>query len=188
MKGYIRVRFLNIFGAPVQIHWSALVVMGFLFIVSVRTPLLAIITICSYFGFILLHEAGHAYLARRLGYRPREIYLGLFHGYCTLDAPDNLRDECIIAWGGVLAQLVVAVPLIVLNQTTPLAQLSFTGPIVAFLGFISLIFALVNLLPIRNLDGIKAWQLISIEIKHFRNKAAAKKSAQDVIRRLKNRS
>ncbi len=188
MKGYLPIRFLNIFGVPVWIHWWALVVMGLLFVISLREPLLGIITICSYFGLILLHEAGHAYVARRLGYHPREIYLGLFHGYCVIDAPDNLRDECIIAWGGVLAQLVVAIPLIVLNQATPLAQLSFTGPIVVFLGFISLIVALFNLMPIRNLDGNKAWQLISIEINHFRNKAKAKRLTQDIVRRLKKRS
>jgi Zn-dependent protease len=187
MKGYTQVKFLKIFGAPVQVHWSALVVMAALFVFSVKTPLLAIVTICSYFGFILLHEAGHAYFARRMGCRPLDIHLGLIHGRCTYEAPYNLRDDCIIAWGGVAAQIVVAIPLIVLHQTTPLDQMPLTGPVVTFLGYISVIMALFNLMPVMNLDGVKALQLIHIEIKHRRNKAVAKKITQDVIRRLKKR-
>lgn len=184
MKSYIQVKFLNIFGAPVQMHWSALVVMGFLFVVSIKSPLYAVVTICSYFGTILLHEAGHAYFARRMGYRIRNIRLGLIHGTCSFDAPYELREECIIAWGGVVAQLVVAIPLIVISLT-PLNQLPLTGPIFMFLGYISLIVALFNLMPIMNLDGVKAWQLIPIQIKYLRNKATAKKKTEDIVRRLK---
>ena len=187
MKGYVQIKFLNIFGAPVQVHWSAFVAMGFLLVVSIKNPLYAIVTICSYFGIILLHEAGHAYFGRRMGYQPREIHLGLIHGRCVFDEPYSLRDECIIAWGGVTAQLIIAIPLIVLNQTTPFDRLPLTGPIVAFLGYISVIIALYNLMPVMNLDGVQAWQLIPIQIRHLRNKAAAKKTTKDIARRLKNR-
>jgi hypothetical protein len=144
MKSYIQVKFLSIFGAPVHVHWSALVVRGFLFVVSIKSPLYAVVTICSYFGTILLHEVGHAYFARRMGYRIRNIQLDLIHGTCTIDAPYELREECIIAWGGVAAQLVVAIPLIVLSLITPFSQLPLTGPIVVFLGYISVIIALVQ--------------------------------------------
>jgi Zn-dependent protease len=185
MKSYIPVKFLKIFGAPVSVHWSALVVMGFLFVVSIKSPLYAAVTICSYFGTILLHEAGHAYFARRMGYRIRNIQLGLIHGTCSFDAPYELREECIIAWGGVAAQLVIAIPLIVLSLTTPLDRLPLTGPIVVFLGYISVIVALFNLMPMMGLDGVKAWRLIPIQIKYVRNKAAARKKTEDIVRRLK---
>jgi Zn-dependent protease len=185
MKSYVRVKFLNIFGAPVHVHWSALAVMGFLFVVSIKSPLYAVVTICSYFGTILLHEAGHAYFVRRMGYRIRNIQLGLIHGTCTFDAPYDLREECIIAWGGVAAQMVVAIPLIVLSLTIPLDRLPLTGPVVLFLGYISVIIALFNLMPMMNLDGVRAWQLIPIQLKYMKNKAAAKKTTEDIIRRLK---
>lgn len=185
MKGYTRIKFLNIFGAPVHLHWSALAAMGLLFVGSIKSPLSAVVTIGSYFGIILLHETGHAYFARLMGYQPRSISLGLVHGTCAYDAPYNLRESCIIAWGGVSAQLIVAIPLIVLNQITPLSQLPLTGPIVVFLGYISLITALFNLMPIRNLDGVKAWRLIPLQLKHMQNKSAAKKSTEDIIHRLK---
>ncbi len=187
MKGYTQIKFLNIFGAPVHIHWSALIAMGVLFVFSIKTPLYAVVTICSYFGIILLHEAGHAYFVRRLGYQPRNIYLGLIHGTCEFDAPFSLREECIIAWGGVAAQFVVAIPLIVFSLTTPLDRLPFTGPIVAFLGYISVIIALFNLTPVMNLDGVKAWQLFPLQYKYMQNKAAARKTTEDIIRRLKKR-
>lgn len=187
MKGYTQIKFLKIFGAPVHIHWAALVVIGFLLVVSIKTPLYAVATVCSYFGIILLHEAGHAYFVRRMGYRPRNIYLGVVHGYCEFDAPLSLREECIIAWGGVIAQLVVAVPLIVLSLTTPLDQLPLTGPIIAFLGYLSVVFALFNLMPVMNLDGVRAWQLIPVQLKYMRNKASAGKTTEDIVRRLKKR-
>lgn len=184
-KGYIQIKFLKIFGAPVHLHWSALAAIGFLFVVSVKSPLYAVVTICSYFGTILLHEAGHAYFVRRMGYQPRNIYLGLVHGLCEYNAPYDFREECIIAWGGVLAQLAVAIPLIVLSLTTRLNQLPLAGPIVVFLGYISVIMALFNLMPVMKLDGIKAWQLIPIQFRYMQNKSAAKETTQDVIRRLK---
>lgn len=188
MKSYIPVKFLKIFGAPVSVHWSALAVMGFLFVVSIKSPLYAVVTICSYFGIILLHEAGHAYFARRMGYRVRNIQLGLIHGTCTFDAPYELREECIIAWGGVVAQLIVAIPLIVLSLTTPLLdQLPLTGPIVAYLGFLSVIFAMFNLMPVMDLDGVKAWQLVPVQLKYMKNKAAARKKTEEIVRRLKRR-
>lgn len=187
MKGYVQIKFLNIFGTPVQAHWSVLAAMAVLFLFSVKNPLYAVATICSYFGTILLHEAGHAYFVRRLGYQPRNIYLGLVHGQCSFDAPYNLREECIVAWGGITAQLIVAVPLILLYQLTPFNQLPLTGPIVVFLGYMSVIMVLFNLMPVMNLDGVKAWQLIPTQLKYMRSKSAAKKTAQEIIHRLKKR-
>jgi len=116
----------------------------------------------SYLGAILLHEVGHAYCARRLGYPLMEIRIGSVHGVCAYDAPENQRDESIIAWGGVLAQLVVAIPLIVLAQTTPITQIPGFGPIVVFLGYLSVGIALINLIPTPGLDGYEAWKLFPI--------------------------
>ena len=112
MKGYVPLGFLRVFGARTHLHWSALLVIGAILAVAIRTPILAAITILSYFGIIFLHEAGHAFVAQRLGYRPFDIYLGFLHGSCVYEAPYNSTHVAIVAWGGVVAQLVIAVPLI----------------------------------------------------------------------------
>ncbi|KAF1071811.1 hypothetical protein [Variovorax sp.] len=173
MNGYARIRKPRVFGARVYIHWSALLVGAGLFLLCIRTPLLAVITIVSYFGIIFLHEAGHAGFARRMGYRPFAIYLGVIHGVCDYEEPYSHKDEAIVAWGGVAAQMMVALPLIALAATTPLASVRGLGPVVAFLGYFNLVFALLNLVPVAPLDGAKAWALIPIALAERRHKAQA---------------
>ena len=85
MSGYTKIKFLTIFGAPVYIHWSALIIIGVLLATSIKNPVLAVISMCSYFGIILLHEARHAYFARRLNCDILSIYLGFFHGMCECE-------------------------------------------------------------------------------------------------------
>lgn len=95
------------------LHWSALLVMGGLLGISFNSPILALISICSYFGIILLHETGHAFVANKLGYDVRGVYLGFMHGKCECAHPYNQKHISLIAWGGVAAQFVVALPLII---------------------------------------------------------------------------
>jgi Zn-dependent protease len=162
MKGYTRIAFLNAFGARVHIHWSALLVMGGMLAVSIRSPLLAMSVICSYFGVIYLHEAGHAYFAKRLGYRAYDIYLGFVHGLCSHEAPRSEKDECIIAWGGVAAQLAVAIPLIIIAHAASITRVPGLGPVISLLGYMNAMVAAINLAPGPGLDGKKAWRLIPI--------------------------
>jgi Zn-dependent protease len=186
MKGYTKLNFLRIFGAPVHLHWSALVVIGGLLAVSFKEPLSAVITICSYFGIILLHEAGHAFFAYRLGCRPLNIYLSFIHGQCVYEAPHCSRNEFVIAWGGVLAQFAVAIPLIALAQFTTIASSqSLMGPVVGFLGYFSIMVAILNLVPARGLDGAIAWRLIPVLLKERATQKAKVKTKPSYIRRVK---
>jgi Zn-dependent protease len=162
MKGCVELPFLGAFGAGVHVHWSALLVMGGMLATSVRSPVLALVVICSYFGIIYLHEAGHAYFAKRLGYRPLNIYLGFVHGLCYYEAPHSEKHECIIAWGGAVAQLLVAIPLIIAAQMLPVARIPGLGAVVSLLGYMSAMIAAVNLAPAKGLDGEKAWRLVAI--------------------------
>ena len=176
MKGYLRIKYFKVFGVPVFIHWSALLVVGGLLVASVNSPVLGIITISSYFSVILLHEAGHAYFAKKLGYDVYAIYLGFFHGLCEYEAPENTKHESIVAWGGVSAQFLVAIPVIALAQFANLSEIWGFGPIVAFLGYISVIVALTNLAPSPLFDGGKAWTLIPILLKARRTRTRKTKN------------
>jgi len=162
MNGYTRIRRVKVFGARVYIHWSTLLVAGALLALSIRTPLLALITIGCYLGILFVHEAGHAFFAQRLGYRPFAIYLGFVHGRCDYEEPYSRKHEAIVAWGGVAAQLALAIPLIVLAQTTSVAGVPGLGPVFGFLGYINLVVALFNLTPVPPLDGARAWALVPI--------------------------
>jgi len=187
MPGYATFRSLQVFGATVHVHWSVFVVVTAMLVASIRDPAWALIGVGCYLAVIVLHEAGHAYLSRRLGYQPFNIYLGFAHGCCETETPDTLRDECIIAWGGVLAQLAVAVPLIAVGQLTSLAEYVVFGPLIGFLGYISALVALMNLAPARGFDGHSAWRLIPLLFAEHRRSANAKRSVRQLIRRIKRR-
>ena len=170
MQAYFQVKFLSVYGAPVYVHWLALLAMAGLLAASFKSPLLGVIFIASYFGMILLHEAGHALFAQKLGYRPVKIQLGLFHGRCWYQGSNNKKHAAIIAWGGVVAQFTVALPLTVLAQTTRLSEVPGFGPLIAFLGYISLMMAFLNLAPSPHLDGGKAWSLLPMVLKEWRDR------------------
>lgn len=102
-RGYLLLGRVTVLGARLHVHWSAVALAGAMLGIWHRQPGYAIEAIACYFGLILLHEAGHAAMARRLGYRASDIYLSMIHGLCAHDSPETLREEALIAWGGVLA-------------------------------------------------------------------------------------
>ena len=80
MKRYTRVPAVRIFSAPLYVHWSAFVVVAVLLLHEIEEPLIGVVAVVSYLGLILLHEAGHAYVAKRQRLRRHVIRLEAFHG------------------------------------------------------------------------------------------------------------
>lgn len=181
-RGYFLLGRVTVLGARLHVHWSAVAVAGVMLGVWHRQPAYAIEAIACYFGLILLHEAGHAAMALRLGYRAPDIHLSMIHGLCAYDAPGTPRHEALVAWGGVLAQLAVALPLLALAQVPAIASLSFMGTLVAVFGYFSLAMVALNLVPARGLDGAKAWRLLPILVADLRALASAGKAAETVLR------
>ena len=124
--------------------------------------------VLCYFTLILLHEAGHAYFARRAGARPIAIRMFLLHGECRYEEPYYAKDDYIIAWGGVLAQLAVAIPLVVLDATMDVTEVYGLPVVVRYLGGMSLLIVAINLLPFPGLDGEKAWRLPKLMYREWR--------------------
>lgn len=185
MRSYIALKRPKILGINLYLHWSALLGAGVLFGALIRQPVHAVLAVSSYFALILLHEIGHALMARRLGYDATGIYIGVVHGLCECDSPHYLREEAIIAWGGVLLQLAVALPLSVLAQVTPLGANSYFSTVAAILGHFSILMAVFNLLPFPGLDGQLAWRLVPILWRDARGHRAARRTTRAIIQRVK---
>lgn len=185
MRSYISLKRPRILGIGLHLHWSALLGAGVLFGALIRQPVHAVLAVSSYFSLILLHEIGHALMARRLGYDATGIYIGVVHGLCECDSPHYLREEAIIAWGGVLMQLAVALPLSALAQVTPLGANSYFSTVATILGHFSILMAVFNLLPFPGLDGQLAWRLIPILWRDARGHRAALRTTRAVIQRVK---
>ncbi len=108
---------------------------------------------------IFCHECGHAYLARLHGLRVFSIEMTGLGGVCRFEQPSSGRVEQIIAWGGVLAQLGLLIPALLL----PAIGLWPSGPFFSDLGraliFPNFLMIVLNLLPVPPLDGDLAWKL-----------------------------
>ncbi len=79
--------------------------------------------------------------------------------------PYSRYDHCVIAWGGVAAQAIVAVPLIAWVEIFGYTRFPPVNAALAILGFFSLSTGAFNLLPIRPLDGSIAWRLLPALLK-----------------------
>lgn len=165
----------RLFGAELRIHWSAWLLMGGIATLSVQAPLAGLVSILSYFSMILLHECGHAFMATRLGYRVHKIELGALHGSCCYETYGHERHEAIVAWGGVLAQFAVAIPVISLYYFGVFDAIEALKPIPVYLGFISVLIALLNLAPASFLDGGRAWRLLPMLWTDWRQRRSTKK-------------
>jgi membrane-associated protease RseP (regulator of RpoE activity) len=86
-------------------------------------------------------------------------------GITRFTLPYSRFDHCVIAWGGVAAQAVVAAPLIAWVELFGYSRFQPVNAMLAIWGFWSLSFAVFNLLPIRPLDGSIAWGLLPARFK-----------------------
>jgi stage IV sporulation protein FB len=156
---YLTIRFR---GTPVRFHWTLLLLVALVLLASVQNPLPSIAALTSFVAVLLLHESGHAVLARRSGSTVVSITLYPFVGLCHHEQPVSPLREALIAWGGVLAQLVIAVPTIAANLVFGYTGIpAFDAPIAIF-GWWSLLWVLFNLLPVPPLDGSTAWGLVPL--------------------------
>ncbi len=156
----------QIWGIPIQLHWSLLLVFALLTwslaagyfpaeypTLSLPTYwLLAVMTSVLFFGSVLLHELGHAYLALRHKIPVQGITLFIFGGVAELKEEARTPGaEFRIAIAGPLVSLALAGIfglLWLLDQQIPL----LAAPSI-WLARINLILALFNLIPGFPLDG-----------------------------------
>src|SRR5262249_33534228 len=152
-------RIARVTGIDVYIHWTVFAVAIIILINSVRRPVLTLVGLLSFFTVLLIHELGHAIAARQRGQAASHIEIYPFFGLAHFETPRSRLDHCIIAWGGVLAQAVVAIPLVIWTLVLGYTRFDAVNAVLAILGAYSLIVAIINLLPIPPLDGATAWGL-----------------------------
>src|SRR5690349_17357044 len=99
-------RLLNWRGVPVVLSWTVFLALPY-FYYRQRALLGMAIAFACFFFLMLIHELGHAAVARWRRVRVLEIQLYVVHGLCRHEAPDREIDDIWIAWGGVAAQAVV---------------------------------------------------------------------------------
>ncbi len=155
----------RIHGAPVELHWSVLGIAALILAGAVKYPLMNLVGLSSWLGVILLHESGHLFAARRKGCHVDSIQLYPILGLTRFQQPWSAMDECVIAWAGVIAQAIVAVPIVSFVSVFGYTRYEPVNAALAIWGFFSIGVAVFNLISAPPLDGAIAWRIVPLLIK-----------------------
>jgi len=161
---------MQVRGVRVYAHWSVLLVGTLILFGALERPAETFAAWTAYFSVILIHECGHMIAAQRKGYEVLAIELYPIHGFARFQEPRSRYDHAVIAWGGVVAQAVVAVPLVTWVAIFGFTRFDAVNVAIGILGYYSLVLAAFNLIPAPPLDGAKAWYLIPELVKRARTR------------------
>ena len=153
---------LRINGVDVNVHWSVFVIAGIILLNASRKPLVTIAGGLAYLSIFLIHEWGHAAVAQQKGCAVYEINLYPIFAITRFQQPWSREDRCLIYWGGVWAQAMVALPCVLWVANFGYTRFEPVNAVIAILGSLSLWIAAFNLLPLAGLDGAVAWDLVPI--------------------------
>jgi len=163
MKWSIKVG--NIFGISVYLHFTFVLLLAFLGFVtwkstgSIYAAVDGLAFILALFGCVLLHELGHALMARHYGIKTSDITLLPIGGLARLERmPEKPMQELWVALAGPAVNVAIAAVLFAgLGMTRGFAlsaELNLTdGSVWQRLLAINLILAVFNLLPAFPMDG-----------------------------------
>jgi hypothetical protein len=143
------------------LDWTLLLLAGAIFPSFLLWPQFVAAVVVADLLLLAIHEMGHAIVARWVRCQVYAIEIHAFHGLTIHSWPPSRRAAIMIAWGGVAAQLAVAIPLWVWLQVGATPGISPLNAALAVLGPYSVVVAIVNLLPLPGLDGALAWQRFS---------------------------
>ncbi len=158
-------------GFPIDVNPSFLLLLAFVFIAF--GGLAGVMVVGLSFASVLLHELGHAVVARRFGVRVSGIELGFFGGAAKMDGmPRAPGRELAIAAAGPAVSLALAAIGIGLGAVTHVSLLGL-------IGWINLVIAGFNLIPALPMDGGRILRaLLAYRMGHVRATEAAVKVAR----------
>jgi Zn-dependent protease/predicted transcriptional regulator len=139
------------------------------------------------FACVVLHEFGHAFMARHFGIRTRDIVLFPFGGMGRLERiPEVPSQELLVALAGPAVSVAIAAALFAalrLQGSTPQLEEFATGdvPFVERLMFINAGLAIFNLLPAFPMDGGRVLRaLLAMRIDYVHATEVAARTGQTI--------
>ncbi len=157
-KGLINAGRLN--GVTVRVHWSLLAGCIALALVAWPQVLSGLAAVFAYFMSMLIHEWGHTFVAQRRRCPVHAIELYPMLGLARLGQPYSHADHCAIAWAGVVAQAIAATPMVAILATVGFTPISSVNYFLVVFVWVSVLSVVLNLVPIRPLDGALAWSRV----------------------------
>jgi Zn-dependent protease/CBS domain-containing protein len=155
---------VTLFGVPVRFHFTFVILLIFLVVVGLQgrqSALADVLFVGGLFASVLLHELGHAVVARRYGVRTLEIVMFPIGGVARLEKTPRAREELWIAAAGPAVNFVIAA--VILSAAAFSRGLKIEGVgilaqptdsnLLERIALGNLILALFNLLPAFPMDG-----------------------------------
>lgn len=135
----------RMFGFPVEINLSFLLLLAV--VLFAYGGLAGVFITCIAFASVLLHELGHALVARQLGVHVAGIELSFFGGAAKMaDLPKRADHEIAIAVAGPAVSLMLGGVGLGLG-------VALHAPLLATIGWINFVLAAFNLIPALPMDG-----------------------------------
>ena len=147
---------MTVAGIPIRLHLTFLLVLSALFLLGGGTAGSGVLFFAALFGCVLLHELGHALMARRFGIGVREIVLYPIGGVARLtDAPTPKQELWVTAAGPAVNVALAAALFAYLAVTGQAGALTTPGAanFAERLLFANVALFAFNLLPAFPLDG-----------------------------------
>jgi Zn-dependent protease len=174
---------LPIFGVPVRFHFTFVLLVIFLIVLGAggqQSGLGYVLYVLALFASVLLHELGHALVAKRYGIRTLEIVMFPIGGLARLERQPKAVEELWIALAGPAVNVVIAAGLLAWwgyrTDAESLRNLLVPSDsnLVHRVAIGNLILAAFNLLPAFPMDGGRVLRSI---IARFRSEADATRIA-----------
>ena len=105
---------VHLLGVPVRLHFTFILLLVFLLFIGVggqQSGLMTALYVVALFASVLLHELGHAMVARRYGIKTTEIVMYPIGGMARPERAPKAREELWIALAGPLVNALIAAAL-----------------------------------------------------------------------------
>jgi Zn-dependent protease/predicted transcriptional regulator len=152
-------------GIGVYLHWTFALLIGWVFFSHLgagQTPgqaVAGVAFVLALFGCVVMHEFGHALVAKRYGVLTRDITLLPIGGVARLERiPERPMQEFWVALAGPAVNVVIAaaifIVLVLLDGANRLLEIEwFRGQFLAQLMWVNLMLVAFNMLPAFPMDG-----------------------------------
>lgn len=184
----------KISGIKIFIHWSFFILIIWIIISGILRRnntfeiLYSIAFILTIFCCVILHELGHALVAKRFHYKTKDIILLPIGGMARMDElPENPKQELLVAIAGPVVNVIIAgivYPFIPWNEirNTPLNELLIDENNFLFsLFFVNISLAVFNLIPAFPMDGGRVFRaLLSMRMDRIKATAIAAYTGQTI--------
>ncbi len=142
----------TIFGIPVRVHISLLVFLGLVALFG--GGVYGLILMSAVFGSVVVHELGHALVARSKGLPIADISLYPFGGMARMmAAPRTTKDEILVAAAGPVVSFILGLVFWAMAVATNSAELWLLSQVNLLLGGF-------NLLPALPMDGGRIFRAV----------------------------